>query len=104
LLNHRDKNKEGESLVSDDPSKPPVFSKIVVEDNIVSWKEDVKGGGGSDKDSALPKGKCPGIASSLLEKMNEFIEIGQAMGFFMDECDNNIGKLISRKGDGTYNQ
>ncbi|GKA94146.1 RNA-directed DNA polymerase, eukaryota, partial [Tanacetum coccineum] len=92
LLNHRDKNKEGESLVSDDPSKPPVFSKIVVEDNIVSRKEDgqaninVKGGGGSDKDSALPKGKCPGIASSLLEKMNEFVEIGQAMGFFMDGC------------------
>ncbi|GJZ82650.1 retrovirus-related pol polyprotein from transposon TNT 1-94 [Tanacetum coccineum] len=40
LLNHMDKNKEGESLVSDDPSKPPVFSKIVVEDNIVSRKED----------------------------------------------------------------
>ncbi|GJU80725.1 RNA-directed DNA polymerase, eukaryota [Tanacetum coccineum] len=46
----------------------------------------VKGEGGSDKDSALPKGKCPGIASSLLEKMNEFVEIGQAMGFFMDGC------------------
>ncbi|GJR57763.1 hypothetical protein Tco_1499925 [Tanacetum coccineum] len=44
----------------------------------------VKGGGVSDKDSSLPKGKCLRIASSLLEKMNEFVEIGQAMGFSMD--------------------
>ncbi|GKG55457.1 hypothetical protein Tco_0572097, partial [Tanacetum coccineum] len=43
----------------------------------------VKGGGVSDKDSSLPKGKCLRIASSLLEKMNEFVEIGQAMGFSM---------------------
>nr|GEY36472.1 RNA-directed DNA polymerase, eukaryota, nucleotide-binding alpha-beta plait domain protein [Tanacetum cinerariifolium] len=136
LLNQKDKHKEGESLVSEDPSKPHGFSKIVVEDNIVSEKEDgqvningslqetfskplqasrkvekeqhskcnlssVKGGGGSEKDSALPKGKCPRIASSLLEKMNEFVEIGQAMRFYMDGCVNDIEKLISRKGDGT---
>ncbi|GJZ66328.1 RNA-directed DNA polymerase, eukaryota, nucleotide-binding alpha-beta plait domain protein [Tanacetum coccineum] len=113
LLNHKDKNKEGESLVSEDPLKPPGFSKIIVEDNIVSEKEDgqtsgegitvrvtlssVKAGGGSDKDSALPKGKCPRIASSLLEKMNEFVEIGQSMGFSMDGCVNDIEKLISKK-------
>nr|GEV66831.1 RNA-directed DNA polymerase, eukaryota [Tanacetum cinerariifolium] len=40
---------------------------------------ELKGGGGSDKDSALPKGKCPRIASSLLEKMNEIVKIVQAM-------------------------
>nr|GEV16986.1 reverse transcriptase domain, reverse transcriptase zinc-binding domain protein [Tanacetum cinerariifolium] len=40
LLNHKDKNKEGGSLVSEDPSKPLGFSKIVVKDNIVSEKED----------------------------------------------------------------
>nr|GEV95122.1 RNA-directed DNA polymerase, eukaryota [Tanacetum cinerariifolium] len=61
----------------------------------------VKGGEGSEKDSALHKGKCPSITSSLLEKMNEFVEIGQAMGFSMDGCVNDIEKLISRKGDGT---
>nr|GEV51571.1 ribonuclease H-like domain-containing protein [Tanacetum cinerariifolium] len=40
LLNHKDKNKERESLVSEDPSKPPGFSKFIVEDNIASKKED----------------------------------------------------------------
>ncbi|GJW40271.1 RNA-directed DNA polymerase, eukaryota, partial [Tanacetum coccineum] len=60
-----------------------------------------KGGGGSDKDSVLPKGKCPRNESSLLEKMNEFVEIGQTMGFSMEGCINDIEKLISRQGDDT---
>ncbi|GJX83953.1 RNA-directed DNA polymerase, eukaryota [Tanacetum coccineum] len=132
FLNHEDKNKEGEPLVSDDLSKPPGFSKIIVEDNIVSGKEygqeningstqetfskplqasrhvekeqqsecdmsSVKGGGGSDKDSTLPKGKYPRIALSLLKKMNEFVEIRQDMRFSMDRCINDIEKLNSRK-------
>ncbi|GKD61860.1 RNA-directed DNA polymerase, eukaryota [Tanacetum coccineum] len=60
---------------------------------------------GSDKvvsnsgvDSSLPRGQCPQIASSLLEKMNEFVEIGQAMGFSMEGCEKDIKKLISRQG------
>ncbi|GJU01497.1 RNA-directed DNA polymerase, eukaryota [Tanacetum coccineum] len=36
----------------------------------------VKGGQGSERDSVLPKGKCPLNESSLLERMNEFVEIG----------------------------
>ncbi|GJX55973.1 RNA-directed DNA polymerase, eukaryota [Tanacetum coccineum] len=60
-----------------------------------------KGGGGSDKDSMLPKGKCPRTDSSLLEKMNEFVEIGQTMGFSMEGCINDIEKPIARQGDET---
>ncbi|GJV54505.1 hypothetical protein Tco_1450246, partial [Tanacetum coccineum] len=33
-------------------------------------------GQGSERDSVLPKGKCPRNESSLLERMNEFVEIG----------------------------
>nr|GEY95019.1 RNA-directed DNA polymerase, eukaryota [Tanacetum cinerariifolium]GEY96137.1 RNA-directed DNA polymerase, eukaryota [Tanacetum cinerariifolium] len=87
LLNQEDKNKEGEPLVSDDFSKPSGFAKIIAKENIVSGKED-------------RQGRCPRIASSLPEKMNEFVEIGQAMGFSMEECVNDIEKLISRKGGG----
>ncbi|GJX74324.1 RNA-directed DNA polymerase, eukaryota, partial [Tanacetum coccineum] len=39
-----------------------------------------------DNDLVLPKGKSPRMDSSLLEKMNEFVEIGQAMGFSMEGC------------------
>ncbi|GJT26024.1 RNA-directed DNA polymerase, eukaryota [Tanacetum coccineum] len=46
----------------------------------------VKGGQGSERDSVLPKGKCPQNESSLLERMNEFVEIGQTMGFDMGGC------------------
>ena len=60
----------------------------------------VKCGGSSDKDPMLPKGNCPRTESSLLEKLNEFVEIGQTMGFFMEGCINDIEKLISRQGDG----
>ncbi|GJU36817.1 zinc finger, CCHC-type containing protein [Tanacetum coccineum] len=60
----------------------------------------VKGERGSDKDPVLPKGKCPRTDSSLLKKMNEFVEIGQTLGFSMEGCINNIEKLISRQGDG----
>ncbi|GJQ94994.1 RNA-directed DNA polymerase, eukaryota [Tanacetum coccineum] len=101
---------------------------VIAKENIVSGKEDgqanskvplqestpvekeqisecnmsyVKAGGGSDKDLSMPKGKCPRFASSLLDQMNEFVEIGQAMRFSMDGCVNDIEKLISRQGDGT---
>nr|GFA00972.1 RNA-directed DNA polymerase, eukaryota [Tanacetum cinerariifolium] len=48
-------------------------------------------------DSSLPNGQCPHINSSLLEKINEFVEIGQAMGFTMEGCEQDIGKLFSRQ-------
>ncbi|GJU23714.1 retrotransposon protein, putative, ty1-copia subclass [Tanacetum coccineum] len=47
----------------------------------------------SGVDSSLPKGQCPRIDSSLLEKMNEFVEIGQAMGFTMEACEQDIANL-----------
>nr|GEV18966.1 hypothetical protein [Tanacetum cinerariifolium] len=40
-------------------------------------RNSTKGGGGSDK--VLPKGKCPKTNSSLFEKMNEFVKIGQSI-------------------------
>nr|GEV64336.1 hypothetical protein [Tanacetum cinerariifolium] len=39
LLNQRDKCKKDKPMVSDNLSKPPGFSKIIVEDNTVSGKE-----------------------------------------------------------------
>ncbi|GJV39798.1 RNA-directed DNA polymerase, eukaryota [Tanacetum coccineum] len=53
---------------------------VEIEQQVESNSNSVKGGRGSEKDSVLPKGKCPRNESSLLEKMNEFVEIGQTMG------------------------
>ncbi|GKA06302.1 retrovirus-related pol polyprotein from transposon TNT 1-94 [Tanacetum coccineum] len=126
--------KDGGEVVSDDPLKPPGFTKIVEEENKESGKGDSEVNGnecppenntmpqerarsmeedyqydfknGSDKvvsnsgvDSSLPRGQCPQIASSLLEKMNEFVEIGQAIGFSMEGCEKDVKKLISRQGE-----
>ena len=40
----------------------------------------------------MPIGKCQKFSSYLLEKMNEFVEIGQAMGFSLDGCVKDIEK------------
>ncbi|GKF92212.1 hypothetical protein Tco_0278931 [Tanacetum coccineum] len=66
------------------------------------YSNSVKGGQGSERDSVLPKGKCPRNESSLLERMNEFVEIGQ--WFDMGGCLSDIEKLISRQGDGVVYQ
>ncbi|GKF53871.1 hypothetical protein Tco_0160781 [Tanacetum coccineum] len=77
---------------------------VEIEQQVESNSNSVKGGRGSEKDSVLPKGKCPRNESSLLEKMNEFVEIGQTMGFDMGGCISDIEKLISRQGDGVVYQ
>ncbi|GKE89660.1 hypothetical protein Tco_1567135 [Tanacetum coccineum] len=81
-----------------------IVQKRSVDQQADSNSNSVKGGQGSERDSVLPKGKCPQNESSLLERMNEFVEIGQTMGFDMGGCLSDIEKLISRQGDGVVYQ
>ena len=48
---------------------------------------------------SLEYGKQPRVESSLLVKLNDFVEIGQAMGFSMEGCLQNIEELIAKQGD-----
>ncbi|PWA60106.1 RNA-directed DNA polymerase, eukaryota [Artemisia annua] len=118
LLNHNRNKASVENMESEDFSKPPGFSNFVADNKVAS--ENVKGvnhvevdqqaesnsnsvkvGQGSERVYVLPKGKCPRNESSLLVRMNEFVEIGQTMGFDMGGCLSDIEKLISRQGDET---
>ncbi|GJU45029.1 RNA-directed DNA polymerase, eukaryota [Tanacetum coccineum] len=45
---------------------------------------------------SLVIGKQPQVKSSLLDKLNDFVKIGQAMGFPMEGCLNNIEELKTK--------
>ncbi|GJV32298.1 RNA-directed DNA polymerase, eukaryota, nucleotide-binding alpha-beta plait domain protein [Tanacetum coccineum] len=117
----KDNKKEHETI--DDPSHPPGFTNSVEEPTKVNKQEDICGmeegsenvlkhgnksvtqmmGSGIKKTtsvgaSSVRSGRPPRVASSLLNKLNEFVEIGQAMGFSMKGCLNNIEELVSEQG------
>lgn len=111
-------NKKSEHGTSDDPSHPPGFTKSVEEVIKGNEQEDICGiaeeseqvlkpvsqlgesmGSGIKRTTSVgacsdPSGQPPRVASSLLNKLNEFVEIGQAMGFSMEGCLKNIEELI----------
>ncbi|GJU46606.1 RNA-directed DNA polymerase, eukaryota [Tanacetum coccineum] len=84
LLNHKDKSKSGEPLeVSNKPMQER--SNMEKEQQSEGAMSSGKGVRGSDKDSSLSRGECLRISSSA-KKIDEFVKIGQAMGFAMDGC------------------
>ena len=49
-------------------------------------------------EGSVPSGHKPRKESSLFEKLNDFVEIGQAMGYSMKGCLSNIEELINQHG------
>ncbi|GKB75656.1 RNA-directed DNA polymerase, eukaryota, partial [Tanacetum coccineum] len=49
-------------------------------------------------EGSVRSGYKPKMESSLLEKLNDFVEIGQAMGYSMEGCLRNIEELITKHG------
>nr|GEW02867.1 RNA-directed DNA polymerase, eukaryota [Tanacetum cinerariifolium] len=113
--NENDSHSEGEKMKSQGneiASESVLGSKNHERENII-WKhveKNVKtgGNGGYRKEGfgdsrsfvkgSVPNGYKPKMESSLLEKLNDFIEIGQAMGYSMEGCLRNIEELFTEHG------
>nr|GEU39264.1 RNA-directed DNA polymerase, eukaryota [Tanacetum cinerariifolium] len=62
------------------------------------YRKEGFGDSGSFMEGSVPNGYKPNMESSLLEKLNDFVEIGQAMGYSMEGCLRNIKELITEHG------
>ncbi|GKF24876.1 hypothetical protein Tco_0080770, partial [Tanacetum coccineum] len=62
------------------------------------YRKEGLGDGRSFVEGLVPSGYKPKMESSLLEKLNDFVKIGQAMGYSMEGCLRNIEELITEHG------
>ncbi|GKE87225.1 hypothetical protein Tco_1564700, partial [Tanacetum coccineum] len=92
----KDKNKDKEESKGDDPTYPPGFTPNVVEDNVGENMADSinqpNGNLHSNKDSisSVKSGSNRSLklklGGSILEVMEDLVEVGQTMGYNMEGC------------------
>nr|GEV06602.1 RNA-directed DNA polymerase, eukaryota [Tanacetum cinerariifolium] len=113
ILNKNKETEEPKESKGEDPTFPPGFTPKDVEDKICedvadnvsnlnltlhSNKEGVSSGKyGSSRSFKLK------YVGSILEVMEELVEIGQVMGYNMEGCSKNIKAIIGFPGDLQYN-
>ncbi|GJT24730.1 RNA-directed DNA polymerase, eukaryota [Tanacetum coccineum] len=114
LLKKGNQHQENSKEDSDNLSKPPGFefrvtdkvmqqTKKHVETNVETggnsgYRKEGFGDSRSFVEGLVPSGYKPKMESSLLEKLNDFVEIGQAVGYSMEGCLRNIEELIIEHG------
>ncbi|GKE05812.1 RNA-directed DNA polymerase, eukaryota [Tanacetum coccineum] len=103
------RNNQNEKSKGDDPTFPPGFTPKAVDEKV---DEDVNGSVNnsnpnlhSNKDG-VSSGKCGSNRSfklktggSILEVMEDLIEIGHAMGYNMEGCSKNIEAIVGLQGE-----
>ncbi|GJW60642.1 hypothetical protein Tco_0109977, partial [Tanacetum coccineum] len=108
LLKKGNQHQENSKEKSDNLSKPPEFEFRVTYKVMQQTKTNVETGGNSRYrkegfgdsrsfvEGSVRSGYKPKMESSLIEKLNDFVEIGQAMGYSMEGSLRNIDELITK--------